>query len=143
VIELRASAIRDATGGYAGAMLCWDRRDRARRLADTFEREVGAVVEAVASSAERLQGSARELSALAATSGQEAGAVAEAGGRAHGDVQSVAAAAEEMAASVTEIARRVGEAAEVAGRAVAEARATDATVQGLSEAAAGSATWCG
>jgi methyl-accepting chemotaxis protein len=136
VLALRVSAIRDAAGGFAGAMLTWELVTARVRLADTFEREVGAVVEAVASSAERLQASARTLSATAATSGEEAAAVAQAGGQAHADVQSVAAAAEEMAASVTEIARRVGEAAEVAGRAVAEARATDTTVQGLSEAAA-------
>jgi methyl-accepting chemotaxis protein len=136
VIELRVSAIRDGKGEYAGAMLSWTLATEKARLADTFEREVGAVVEAVAASAERLQDSARHLSAAAATSGGEAAAVAEAGGRANADVQSVAAAAEEMAASVTEISRRVGEAAEVAGRAGAEARATDATVQGLSDAAA-------
>jgi methyl-accepting chemotaxis protein len=134
-IELRISAIRDAAGDYTGAMLSWNVATEKVRLADTFEREVGAVVEAVASSAERLQDSARQLSAAAETSGTEAAAVAEAGGRAKGDVQSVAAAAEEMAASVAEIARRVGEAAEVASRAVTEARATDATVQGLSDAA--------
>jgi methyl-accepting chemotaxis protein len=134
-IELRISAIRDAAGDYTGAMLSWSVATEKVRLADTFEREVGAVVEAVASSAERLQDSARQLSATAETSGTEAAAVAEAGGRATADVQSVAAAAEEMAASVAEIARRVGEAAEVAGRAVEEARATDTTVQGLSEAA--------
>ncbi len=135
-LAIRVSAIRDAAGGFTGAMLTWDVVTARVKLADTFEREVGAVVEAVASSAERLQASARALSATAATSGEEAATVAQAGGQAHADVQSVAAAAEEMAASVTEIARRVGEAAEVAGRAVAEARATDATVQGLSEAAA-------
>jgi methyl-accepting chemotaxis protein len=136
VMELRISAIRDAAGGYGAAMLNWTLATEKVRLADTFEREVGAVVEAVAASAARLQTSARALSSAAETSGREAAAVAEAGGRAHGDVQSVAAAAEEMAASVTEIARQVGEAAEVASRAVAETRATDATVQGLSEAAA-------
>jgi methyl-accepting chemotaxis protein len=136
VLELRISAIRDAGGAYSGAMLTWTLATEKVRLADTFEREVGAVVEAVATSAERLQASARDLSGAAATSGVEAAAVAEAGGRATADVQSVAAAAEEMAASVTEIARRVGEAAEVASRAVAEARQTDATVQGLSDAAA-------
>jgi methyl-accepting chemotaxis protein len=135
-LELRIFPIRDAAGTYTAAILSWELATEKVRLADTFESEVGAVVEAVAASAERLQASARALSVAAETSGQEAGAVAEAGGRAHGDVQSVAAAAEEMAASVTEIARQVGEAAEVAGRAVAEARATDATVQGLSEAAA-------
>jgi methyl-accepting chemotaxis protein len=135
VLDLRVSAIRDQAGAYAGAMLSWQIATEQAQLADSFERDIGGVVEAVARSAERLQASAAELSRTAETSGREAAAVAEAGGRAHGDVQSVAAAAEEMAASVTEIARRVGEAAEVAGRAVAEARATDATVQGLSEAA--------
>ncbi len=135
VMELRISAIRDAAGEYSAAMLNWSLATEKVRLADSFESEVGAVVEAVAASAERLQASARDLSAAAETSGREAAAVAEAGGRAHADVQSVAAAAEEMAASVSEIARQVGEAAEVAGRAVAETRATDAAVQGLSEAA--------
>ena len=135
VLELTISAIRDASGTYTGAMLVWQIATEKVRLADTFEREVGAVVDAVASSAERLQASARELSGAAATSGEEAAAVAEAGARATSDVQSVAAAAEEMAASVNEISRRVTEAAEVAGRAVAEARQTDATVQGLSDAA--------
>ncbi len=135
-LELRIFPIRDAAGTYTAAILSWELATGKVRLADTFEREVGAVVEAVAASAARLQASARELSATAETSGREAAAVAEAGGRAHGDVQSVAAAAEEMDASVTEIARQVGEAAEVASRAVAETRATDATVQGLSEAAA-------
>ncbi len=136
VLELTISAIRDAGGAYAGAMLVWEVATEKARLADTFEREVRAVVDAVASSAERLQASARELSGAAATSGEEAAAVAEAGGRATADVQSVAAAAEEMAASVNEISRRVTEAAAVASRAVAEARQTDTTVQGLSEAAA-------
>ena len=136
VLELTISAIRDASGGYTGAMLVWQIATEKVRLADTFEREVGAVVDAVASSAERLQASARDLSGAAATSGEEAAAVAEAGARATADVQSVAAAAEEMAASVNEISRRVSEAAEVASLAVAEARQTDATVQGLSDAAA-------
>jgi methyl-accepting chemotaxis protein len=135
VLELRYSAIRDSAGNHTGTMLSWQVVTEKARLADTFENEVGAVVEAVAASAERLQVSARNLSVTAETSGREAAAVSEAGGRAHSDVQSVAAAAEEMAASVTEIARQVGEAAEVASRAVAEARATDTTVQGLSEAA--------
>lgn len=137
VMELTISAIHDAGGAYTGAMLAWDVATEKVRLADTFESEVGAVVDAVARSAERLQASARDLSGAAATSGEEAVAVAvaEAGARATADVQSVAAAAEEMAASVNEISRRVTEAAEVAGRAVAEARQTDATVQGLSDAA--------
>ncbi|MGG5886681.1 methyl-accepting chemotaxis protein [Falsiroseomonas sp. HC035] len=136
VLELRISAILDAAGAYSAAMLTWTVATEKVRLADTFETEIGAVVAAVADSAARLQDSAVALSGTAATSGQEAAAVAAAGGRAQGDVHAVAAAAEEMASSVHEISRQVGEAAQVARRAVAEAQATDTTVQGLSEAAA-------
>jgi len=135
VLELRIAAIRDARGEYVATMLNWALATEKVRLADTFETEVGGVVEAVAASAARLQASAVALTDAAATSGQEAAAVAEAGGRAHGDVQAVAAAAEQMAASVAEISRQVAEAAAVAGRAVSEAQATDSTVQGLSDAA--------
>ena len=135
VLEMRISAIRDAAGHYNATMLCWSLATEKVRLADTFETEVGGVVGVLADSAARLQSSAVRLSGSAETSGREAAAVASAGGRAQGDVQAVAAAAEEMAASVSEIARQVSEAAQVAGEAVAEARATDATVQGLSEAA--------
>jgi methyl-accepting chemotaxis protein len=136
VIELRISAIHDAAGHYTGTMLCWTPVTDQVRLADSFETEVGAVVVALADSATRLQGSAAALSGSAETSGREAAAVADAGVRAQTDVEAVAAAAEEMATSVTEIARQVSEAAAVASRAVGEARATDTTVQGLSEAAA-------
>jgi methyl-accepting chemotaxis protein len=135
VIELRISAIRDAAGHYTAAMLCWNVATEKVRLADTFEREVGHVVGAVAESAQRLRQSAVGLSASAETSGTQAAAVAAAGGRAQADVQAVAAAAEEMAASVTEISRQVAEAASVASQAVAETRATDTTVQGLADAA--------
>ena len=135
VLELRASAIRDAKGAHVATMLTLSLATEKVQLANTFETEVGGVVGAVAERSARLQDSALALSAAAATSGKEAAAVAAAGSRAQGDVQAVAAAAEEMANSVGEISRQVSEAAQVAGRAVAEARATDATVQGLSEAA--------
>jgi methyl-accepting chemotaxis protein len=136
MLDLSVSAIRDAGGTYLGPMVSWSISTEKAKLADTFETEVGAVVEGVATSAGILQDNARTLRANAETSGREAGTVAEAGERANADVQAVAAAAEEMAASITEITRRVAEAAEVAGRAVEETRATDTTVRGLSEAAA-------
>jgi methyl-accepting chemotaxis protein len=135
VLEARISAIHDAAGAYAGTMLTWLVGTEKARLADSFETDVGQVVDGVAAAATRLRAQAGALADTAAQAGREAAAVAEAGGRAHADVQSVAAAADEMAASVAEIARQVGDAAQVAARAVAEARATDATVQGLSEAA--------
>ncbi|MBR0669901.1 HAMP domain-containing protein [Roseomonas soli] len=135
VLDLNVSALRDSAGGYAGAMLAWARVTEQARLADTFEEEVGAVVNSVAAAAAQLQQAASTLTDSAAEAGREAVAVSEAGAQANADVQAVAAAAEEMAASVEEITRRVSEAAEVARRAVAEAKATDTTVRGLAEAA--------
>ncbi len=135
VLDLNITALRDAAGAYVGAMLAWQRATEQARLADTFEADIGAVVESVASSAGQLQAAARTLTDAAAEGGREAVAVSEAGMQANADVQAVAAAAEEMAASVEEITRRVAEAAEVARRAVAEAKATDSTVRGLAEAA--------
>jgi methyl-accepting chemotaxis protein len=133
--ELNVTALRDAAGAYTGAMLGWQRVTEQARLADTFEADIGAVVNSVAAAAAQMQTSARSLTEAAAASGREAMAVSEAGTQANADVQAVAAAAEQMAASVEEITRRVAEAADVARRAVAEAKATDSTVRGLAEAA--------
>jgi methyl-accepting chemotaxis protein len=134
-LELNVTALRNATGAYTGAMLAWYRVTEQARLADTFEADIGAVVDSVATAAGQLQDAARTLTDAASEAGREAVAVSEAGMQANADVQAVAAAAEEMAASVEEITRRVAEAADVARRAVAEAKATDSTVRGLAEAA--------
>ncbi|WP_431283100.1 methyl-accepting chemotaxis protein [Humitalea sp. 24SJ18S-53] len=135
VLDVTISAITDAKGGYVGPMLAWTLATEQSRLADTFEGEVAHVVETVAAEAQAAQTAARALRETAATSGREAAMVADASGRALGDVQAVAAAAEEMAASVAEITRQVGDAARIAGQAVTEVRATDATVRGLAESA--------
>jgi methyl-accepting chemotaxis protein len=134
-LELNISAIRDASGAYVGPMVTWALVTEQVRLADRFEADVGGVVEAVASGAAQMQGSARALTDAAETSGREADAVAEASGRAGSEVQAVAASAEELAASVAEITRQVAEGARVARAAAEEARATDGTVQGLAQAA--------
>ncbi|MFH5924196.1 methyl-accepting chemotaxis protein [Roseomonas xinghualingensis] len=136
VVDLQASAITDGSGAYAGPMLTWRLATEEARLADTFEAEVGAVVENLAGQVESLRRAAGEVHGTADRSGREAGQVADAAARASGEVGAVAAAAEEMAASITEITRRVAEAAEVAAQAVSEARATDGTVRGLSDSAA-------
>ncbi|MBP0491586.1 methyl-accepting chemotaxis protein [Pararoseomonas indoligenes] len=136
VVDLQASAITDGTGAYAGPMLTWRLVTEEARLADTFEAEVGGVVEALAGEVESLRRAAGDVHDTAERSGREAAQVADAAARASGEVGAVAAAAEEMAASITEITRRVAEAAEVAAQAVSEARATDGTVRGLAEGAA-------
>ncbi|EFH10905.1 methyl-accepting chemotaxis protein [Teichococcus cervicalis] len=135
VIDLSVSAIRDSQGGYVGPMLVWTLVTEQARLADTFEGQVSGTVEHVVAQAQEMREAARRLTASAKQSGQEAGMVAEAAGRANADVQAVAAAAEEMAASIVEITRRVSEAAQVTDRAVQEARSTDATMRSLAESA--------
>ncbi|WP_206930061.1 methyl-accepting chemotaxis protein [Roseococcus thiosulfatophilus] len=135
VIELNVTAIRDREGRYMGPMLTWQLVTAQARLADSFEVEVGGVVDAVANAAGQMQTSANGLTQAASLSGREAEAVAEASARAGADVQAVAASAEELAASVAEITRQVSEGAQVARSAAEEARATDGTVQGLAQAA--------
>jgi len=135
VIDLSVSAIRDAAGAYVGPMVVWSLATAQARLADSFEADVGAVVEAVAAAAGQMQAAAQSVSGAAEISGREADAVAEVSRRAGAEVQAVAASAEELAASVAEITRQVAEGATVARSAAEEARATDATVQGLAQAA--------
>ncbi|MFZ4407685.1 MAG: methyl-accepting chemotaxis protein, partial [Paracraurococcus sp.] len=135
VVDLSISAIRDPAGAYVSAMLVWSPATAQARLADSFEAEIGGVVEAVATAAGQVHQAAEALSGTAATSGREAGAVATASGRAGADVQAVAASAEELAASVAEITRQVADGAAVARAAAEAARATDGTVQGLAQAA--------
>jgi methyl-accepting chemotaxis protein len=136
VLDVTMSAITDRNGAYVGPMLTWSLVTAQARLADRFEADVGGVVDAVATGASRMQGSAGQLTEAAGQSGREAAAVAEASARAGADVQAVAASAEELAASVAEITRQVSEGAQVARAAADEARATDGTVQGLAQAAA-------
>ncbi len=136
VIDLAISAILDSAGSYVAPMLVWKLATAQARMADAFEADVGGVVEAVAAAATQVQQAARALSGAAETSGREADAVAQVSQAAGADVQAVAASAEELASSVAEITRQAAEGAAVAREAADAARATDATVQGLAQAAA-------
>ncbi|MTJ79707.1 MAG: HAMP domain-containing protein [Telmatospirillum sp.] len=104
-------------------------------LTRDFDREAGAVIGAVASSAGELQATASALSAVAEQTTEQAAAVAAAAGQASGNVQTVASAAEELSASIREIAQQVGTAAEVSHRAVEQATRTSQIVAGLEAAA--------
>ncbi|MCS6920682.1 MAG: methyl-accepting chemotaxis protein [Elioraea sp.] len=77
-------------------------------------------------------GALRRFSAAVADGSGAAGMAAD---QASGNVATVASAAEELSASIAEITRQVAESAQVAAAAVAKARETDATVQGLAEGA--------
>ncbi|MEE3625844.1 methyl-accepting chemotaxis protein [Nitrospirillum sp. BR 11752] len=104
-------------------------------LADEFEASMNQVVEGVAGAADRMQGNAKGLSAIAEQTNHQTLAVAGAAEAAAGNVNTVAAAAEELSASIQEIGRRVEESSQIAQNAVVEAERSNHTVSGLVEAA--------
>ncbi len=107
------------------------RREDALKLAETFERSVGAVVNELNESARVLQGSAQSMSAAAEEASTQASTVGAASEQASTNVQTVAASTEELSASIQEISRRVAESATMSRQAVEEAARTGETVQGL------------
>jgi len=136
VLDLSVSAVRDREGRYVAAMMCWTTATAQARLADRFEADMGVVIEALAATAAQVGQASTSLTGAARMAGTEAAEVATAGREAGADVQSVAASAEELASSVAEITRQVAQGAVVARAAADEARATNATVEGLAQAAA-------
>ncbi len=105
------------------------------QLADGFEREIGGVVAAVATSAADLQGAATQMSATAEETNRQATAVAAASEQASTNVQTVASAAEELSSSIAEISRQVAESAAITNRAVEDVKRTGTTVEALADAA--------
>jgi methyl-accepting chemotaxis protein len=104
-------------------------------MAHRFEAAVGGIVGAVASAATEMQSAAQSLSTTAEGASHQATAVAAAATQATTNVQAVASATEELSVSIGEIGQQVGRSAQIARQAVAEARRTDATVDGLAKAA--------
>jgi methyl-accepting chemotaxis protein len=111
------------------------RKTDMRKLADSFEAEIGEIVQTVSSASTELEASASSLTSTAERAQQLATVVAAASEEASANVQSVASATEEMSTSVNEIGRQVQESARMAGEAVDHARTTTARVGELSRAA--------
>jgi len=101
-----------------------------------FETASSALLGAFAQAATRMTGTSESMSATAEQTRSQAQAVVSASDMTSANVQTVAGATEELSASIGEISRQVAQSAEIAGRAVEEARRTDDTVHGLSDAAA-------
>ena len=113
-----------------------ERKATMRRLADDFEKAVGAIVDGVSSASTELEAAADTLTKTAETTQQLSAVVASASEQASSNVQSVASATEEMTGSVGEISRQVQESSNIALEAVKQAQATDARITELSRAAA-------
>jgi methyl-accepting chemotaxis protein len=111
------------------------RAERIEALVRRFEADAEAALKAVAAASGDLEGTAREMQGTARDGTGRAQSLAAAAEQASANVQTVAASAEEMTASIAEVARQVGESARVARQAADDARATDAAVASLAEAA--------
>jgi methyl-accepting chemotaxis protein len=108
-----------------------ERRGVLTRIADEFERSIGAVIRGTAAAADELQTSATSMSEIAeGTTGQSA-KVAAAAEQTATNVQTVAASAEELSSSIKEIARQVTQSTSIAQNAVEQATRTETMVEKL------------
>ncbi len=111
-------------------------RDLRRRemlgMADALESRITAVVSSIARSVEELHVAADALAANAEETERQSAAVSAATEQATANVETVSAAGAQLTASIHEISRQVTEAAEVARHALAESRAAEAQISGLS-----------
>ncbi|MBL6455224.1 methyl-accepting chemotaxis protein [Belnapia sp. T6] len=112
-----------------------EQAERVGVLVKGFEAEAAEMLGTVASAATELDQTAGEMTAMAQHGTERAAAVAGATGLASTHVQAVAASVEELSTSIAEVAQQIGAGAAVARRAAEQARETDATVQGLAQAA--------
>src|SRR6185437_11830002 len=105
------------------------------RIADQFERSVGAIVGTVASASTEMQRTAQSMSVTAEEANRQATTVAAATTEATANVETVATAAGQLATSISEIGRQVAHSAAIAREAVGQASRTNETVEGLAVAA--------
>ncbi len=117
-------------------------RDRAAKAERTarieariveFEATVRTTLNSLQKSANSMQLTAQSMSATADQSSALVNAVASAAEETSVNVQTVSSGTEELSSSIAEIGRQVISSAQIARKAVDEAGATDATMQGLAE----------
>lgn len=110
-----------------------ERKAAMREMADSFEAQVGGVIETVTSAATELQAAAKQMSGTAEETSAKATAVAASAEESSSNVQSVASASEELATSIREIAGQVTRTKEVAVKADEQASHASKLIQNLAE----------
>ncbi|CDK97619.1 putative methyl-accepting chemotaxis protein [Magnetospirillum gryphiswaldense MSR-1 v2] len=110
-----------------------DRMTAMRKMADTFEGSVGAVINTVTSAATELQAASSQMAGTATETSAQATTVASSAQQASANVQTVASATDELAASIEEITHQVERAQTVSGRAGTEMDKATLQVEALSE----------
>jgi methyl-accepting chemotaxis protein len=96
--------------------------ERVRAATTRFQREVGQILDVLASSSTELEATASTLSATATETSHQTDNVASASEQASANTQTVAASTEELAASIHDVSAQVEKAAGIAERADQEAR---------------------
>ncbi|MGV7214167.1 methyl-accepting chemotaxis protein [Bradyrhizobium sp. UFLA05-112] len=131
MIEARALAGEQDKDRVAKA----ERAARMEAQIGSFEGTVRTALDSLAQSANSMQATAQSMSSTADQSNALVNAVASAAEETSVNVQTVSAGTEQLSSSIAEISRQVVTSAEIAKKAVHEAGATDATVQGLADSA--------
>ncbi|MBK8908071.1 MAG: cache domain-containing protein [Rhodospirillales bacterium] len=111
------------------------RQDAIDGLIDSFGQTLGQVLNDLTAMAEHMAKGSQTLLSASSETDRQADAAAASADQACNSVQAVASACEELSYSVQEINRRVSEASSITTDAVGEAKATNATVGKLSDAA--------
>jgi len=126
-LDLLVSAVYDADGSYAGAMVTWSVLTQQVKLSE----EVRAVAAAVSDASAKLQSGCETMAATAEETSRQAQAVSAASEQATRNVETVAAAAEQLSKSIDEISRHVLDASRMTEVAVHESNRTNVSIQEL------------
>ncbi len=100
-----------------------------------FESVVRRTLQELGDASNQMRTTSSDLSTVSRQTNERVRIAETASGEASMSVESVASASEELSASINDIGQQVTHAADIASRAVAQARETDSTVQGLAKSA--------
>lgn len=112
-----------------------DKRKSMHELADSFQSQIGSIVNAVSAAATQLQSTSESMRDTAQDTTHQSETVATASEQASANVQTVSAATEELTASIREIQNRIEQSSGMVDEAVQQAQLTNDKVQSLTEAA--------
>jgi methyl-accepting chemotaxis protein len=131
MIEARTLSAAQDKDRFAKA----ERASRIEARITEFEATVRSALDNLQSAANSMQATAQSMATTADQSNALVNTVVAAAEQTSANVQTVSAGTEELSSSIAEISRQVVTSADVARKAVAEAGATDSTVQGLADTA--------
>jgi methyl-accepting chemotaxis protein len=111
------------------------RRAELVELSEEFRRDVFSLAQSLTGEIGRLETASAELQTSSQESSRTGGLAAAAAGEASGSVQAVASATQQLHGSMSEVSSNVAGSRAIAEKAMSQAEATAATVEGLSNAA--------